>query len=129
MNAPLKINAAPVRKSILVNAPQARAFQVFTTHFASWWPKSHHIGAAEMAEAVIEPHLGGRWYEKSVDGSECQWGEVLAWEPPSRVVLSWRINGQFKLDMSLDSSVEVRFIAQDRNTTLVELEHRVCAVD
>jgi uncharacterized protein YndB with AHSA1/START domain len=129
MNAPSKIAAAPVRKSIVVKAPQARAFEVFTARFASWWPKSHHIGSAEMAEAIIEPRMGGRWYERGVDGSECDWGEVLAWEPPSRVVLSWRINAQFKLDASLDSAVEVRFIAENAATTRVELEHRITAVD
>jgi len=88
MNAPLKITPAPVRKTIVVKAPQARAFEVFTTRFGSWWPKSHHIGSAEMAEAIVEPRMGGRWYEKGVDGSECEWGKVLAWEPPFRVVLS-----------------------------------------
>ncbi|HEY1962576.1 MAG TPA: SRPBCC family protein [Rhizomicrobium sp.] len=129
MNASSKIAAAPVRKSIVVKAPQARAFEVFTARFASWWPKSHHIGSAEMAEAIIEPRMGGRWYERGVDGSECDWGEVLAWEPPSRVVLSWRINAQFKLDASLDSAVEVRFIAENAATTRVELEHRITAVD
>jgi uncharacterized protein YndB with AHSA1/START domain len=129
MNAAVKIAPARVRKSIVVKAPQARAFDVFTARFGSWWPKSHHIGPAEMAEAVIEPRMGGRWYEKGVDGSECDWGRVLAWEPPSRIVLSWRINGQFKLDEGVDSAVEVRFIAEDANTTRVELEHRMTAVD
>jgi uncharacterized protein YndB with AHSA1/START domain len=129
MNAPVKITPAPVRKTIVVKAPQSRAFEVFTARFGHWWPKSHRIGSAEMAEAVIEPHIGGRWYERGVDGSECEWGEVLAWEPPSRVVLSWRINSQFKLDDNMDSAVEVRFIAQDANTTRVELEHRITAMD
>ena len=128
MNAP-KITPAPVRKTIVVQAPQARAFEVFTTRFGSWWPKSHHIGAAEMAEAIIEPRRGGRWYEKGVDGSECDWGEVLAWEPPSRVVLSWHLNGQFKIDENVDSEVEVRFVGEDANTTRVELEHRITAAD
>ena len=129
MNAPLKITVAPVRKSIVVKAPQARAFEVFTTRFGSWWPKSHHIGAAEMANAIIEPRLGGRWYEKGVDGSECKWGNVLAWEPPSRVVLSWHVNSQFKIDENVQSEVDVRFTAEDANTTRVELEHRITAAD
>ena len=129
MNAPLKITVAPVRKTIVVRAPQARAFEVFTARFGSWWPKSHHIGAAEMANAIIEPRLGGRWYEKGVDGSECKWGNVLAWEPPSRVVLSWHVNSQFKIDDNVQSEVDVRFIAEDANTTRVELEHRITAAD
>jgi uncharacterized protein YndB with AHSA1/START domain len=129
MNAPLKITAAPVRKTIVVKAPQARAFEVFTTRFGSWWPKSHHIGSAEMAEAIIEPRVGGRWYEKGVDGSECHWGEVLAWEPPSRVVLSWHVNSQFKIDENVQSEVDVSFIPEDASTTRVELEHRITAAD
>jgi uncharacterized protein YndB with AHSA1/START domain len=129
MNAPMKITPAPVRKSLVVKAPQARAFEAFTARFGSWWPKSHHIGSAEMAEAVIEPRKGGRWYEKGIDGSECDWGNVLMWEPPSRVVLSWRLNGQFRIDADVESEVEVRFVAEDANTTRVELEHRIAAAD
>jgi uncharacterized protein YndB with AHSA1/START domain len=129
MNAPLKIAAAPVRKSIVVKAPQAHAFEVFTLRFASWWPKSHHIASAEMADAIIEPRIGGRWYEKGLDGSECDWGRVLAWEPPSRVVLSWHLNGQFKIDQNMQSEVDVRFFAEDESTTRVELEHRITATD
>ncbi|MDE2183876.1 MAG: SRPBCC family protein [Alphaproteobacteria bacterium] len=120
---------APVRKSIRVKAPRAKAFDVFTARFDTWWPRGHHIGAAEMQEAVIEPRQGGRWYEKGIDGSICQWGEVLVWQPPSRVVLSWRLNSQFKLDEEVNSEVEVRFIADGPDATLVELEHRITAVD
>lgn len=129
MNAPLKITAAPVRKSIVVKAPQAHAFEVFTARFGTWWPKSHHIAAAEMADVIVEPRQGGRWYEKGVDGSECDWGTVLAWEPPQRLVLSWHLNGNFQRDENVESAVEVRFIPDGEDTTRVELEHRVTAVD
>lgn len=129
MATPVKITPAPVRKTITVNVPQARAFEVFTARFGSWWPKSHHIAKAEMANAVIEPRQGGRWYEKCVDGSECDWGTVLAWEPPARVVLSWHLNSKFEVDETLDSQVDVQFIAQGANETRVELEHRITAVD
>jgi len=129
MNAPLKITPAPVRKSIVVQAAQKRAFEVFTARFGSWWPKSHHIGSSEMEEAIIEPRRGGRWYEKGVDGSECQWGEVLVWEPPSRVTLSWRLNSKFQIDEGVESTVDVRFIAESANITRVELVHAICAAD
>jgi uncharacterized protein YndB with AHSA1/START domain len=125
----MKITPAPVHKTITVNAPQARAFEVFTARFGAWWPKTHHIATAEMADAIIEPRQGGRWYEKGVDGSECDWGKVLAWQPPSRVVLSWHLNSKFELDENLDSEVEVRFTALRPNETRVELEHRITAVD
>jgi uncharacterized protein YndB with AHSA1/START domain len=123
------IRVAPVKKSVRVRASQARAFEVFTARFDSWWPKSHHIGKAEMKEAVIEPRAGGRWYEKGVDDSECNWGTVLAWEPPSRVVLSWHINGKFQPDEGVQSEVEIRFIPESANATRVELEHRIAAAD
>jgi len=77
-----------------------------------------------MKDAVIEPRAGGRWYEKGEDGSECEWGKVLVWEPPVRVVLGWQLNPQFKFDPGVVTEVEVRFIAEAPGVTLVELEHR-----
>jgi len=112
-----------------VQVSQSRAFEVFTARFGAWWPKSHHIAAAEMKDAIIEPRKDGRWYEKGVDGSECVWGQVLVWEPPARIVLSWRLNSKFQLDDEMESEVEVRFIPDDDGTTRVELEHRITAVD
>jgi uncharacterized protein YndB with AHSA1/START domain len=129
MAAPLKITPAPVRKSIVVKAPQVRAFEVFTARFGAWWPKSHHIARADMADGIVEPRAGGRWYEKGVDGSECDWGKVLVWEPPSRLVLSWHLNSKFQIDESVESEVDIRFIAGGNDTTHVELEHRVTAAD
>ena len=123
------IRVAPVRKSMRVNASQARAFEVFASRLDAWWPKSHHIGKAEMKEAVLEPRAGGRWYEKGVDGSECTWGSVLVWDPPSRLVLSWKINAKFEFDESVASEVDVRFVAESANVTRVELEHRIEALD
>ena len=123
------IRVAPVRKSITVNAPQAHAFDVFAKRFDAWWPRDHHIGKAAMTNAVIEPRAGGRWYEKGQDGSECDWGRVLAWEPPHRLVLSWRINGKFQVDDTVESEVEVRFFAESERKTRVELEHRIGAAD
>ena len=115
-----------VRKSITVNAPQERAFRVFTEQYNSWWPRSHHIGAAELAQAIIEPKAGGRYYEIGVDGSECDWGSVLAYDPYERVVLSWQLQGDWSYDPdpARGSEVEVRFIAESPDRTRVELEHR-----
>ena len=120
------IPAITVRKSVTVNATREHAFQVFTTGFDSWWPRAHHIGKAEMLAAIIEPKTGGRWYEKGVDGSECDWGKVLAWDAPNRVVLSWHLDGnwQFDPDPAHASEVEVKFVAESPSRTRVELEHR-----
>jgi uncharacterized protein YndB with AHSA1/START domain len=126
MNQPLHrtISVAPVRKTIRVNADVARAFEVFTASFTRWWPRSHHIAKVAMKDAVIEPRVGGRWYEIGEDGSECEWGRVLAWEPPSRVLLAWQITRQFEYDPGCMSEVEVRFISESAGITRVELEHR-----
>jgi uncharacterized protein YndB with AHSA1/START domain len=118
-----------VKKSIRVNAAPQRAFEVFANRFDSWWPKDHHIGKSNMKQAVIEPHAGGRWYEKGEDGLECDWGRVLVWDPPSRLVLSWGINSKFVVDETVESEVEVRFIADGIGATRVELEHRILAAD
>jgi uncharacterized protein YndB with AHSA1/START domain len=118
-------NLPVVRKSLRVNVPQAHAFAVFTQQFGSWWPLStHHIGAAPAQTAIIEPRVGGRWFERSSDGIECDWGQVLVWEAPHRIVLSWDIGAQWKYDPKLGTEVEIRFISEDANTTRVELEHR-----
>jgi uncharacterized protein YndB with AHSA1/START domain len=123
MTSPTDITETTVRKSITVNAPIARAFDVFTTRFDTWWPRSHHIGAIEMAEAVLDPRAGGRWYERGVDGSECEWGEVLAFDPPTHVALSWRIDATFKSDPGHASRVDVWFTEESAGVTRVELAH------
>jgi uncharacterized protein YndB with AHSA1/START domain len=115
-----------VRTSIIVEAPIERAFSVFTEGMASWWPEDHHILEADLAEMVFEPRAGGHIYDRGVDGSECRWARVLAYEPPSRLVFSWNVNLQWKLesDPAWTSEVEVRFIAQGAERTRVELDHR-----
>jgi hypothetical protein len=77
-----------------------------------------------MKDAIIEPRVGGRWYERGEDGSECEWGKVLIWEPPARVVLGWQINNNFKYDPTIMSEVDVRFIEESAGVTVIELEHR-----
>jgi uncharacterized protein YndB with AHSA1/START domain len=115
-----------VRTSIVVETPIERAFSVFTEGMASWWPEDHHILEADLAEMVFEPRVGGHIYDRGVDGSECRWARVLAYEPPSRLVFSWNVNLQWRLetDPAKASEVEVRFVAEDADRTRVELEHR-----
>ena len=115
-----------VVKTVTVKASQQHAFKVFTAGFTTWWPSSHHIGKADMAEAIMEQREGGRWYERGVDGSECDWGTVLAYDPPNRVVVSWHLDGAwaYNPDPAKASEVEVRFIAEGPDVTRVELEHR-----
>ena len=115
---------AIVRHSITVGASQETAFATFTSGHDRWWPRDFHIGGSELDEAVLEPREGGRWYERGVDGSECEWGRVLVWEPPSRVVLAWQVTGEWAYDGDLLTEVEVRFVPEGPDRTRVELEHR-----
>jgi uncharacterized protein YndB with AHSA1/START domain len=119
------IKPAPIRKSLAVRASQEKAFKVFTDGFHRWWPKTHTIGEAPLERAVLEPGVGGRWYGLSEAGVEDPWGEVLVWEPPSRLVLAWRINGEWKCDPAVHTEVEVRFTAEAEGLTRVEFEHRM----
>jgi uncharacterized protein YndB with AHSA1/START domain len=112
-----------VRRSIVVPAPPARAFEVFTSGMTSWWPAAHHIGSAPIEEIVIEPFEGGRWYTRHADGSETSTGFVVAWEPPARLVITWQISADWKYDASLITTVEVLFVAEGAGTR-VSLEHR-----
>lgn len=119
------IKPAPVRRSIEVKAPQAKAFDVFARKTSAWWPKSHHIGKAALVEAVIEPRVDGRWYERGEDGSECDWGRVLAWNPPHGLTLAWQLTAEFKFDPTLITEVEIKFVPLADGGTRVELEHRL----
>jgi uncharacterized protein YndB with AHSA1/START domain len=115
-----------VRTSILVDAPAERAFHVFTQEMPSWWHPDHHILEGELAEMVFEPRVGGHIYDRGVDGNECRWATVLAYEPPHRVVFSWNITTDWKLETNPErtSEVEVRFTPEGEERTRVELEHR-----
>ncbi|HWZ89662.1 MAG TPA: SRPBCC family protein [Polyangiaceae bacterium] len=114
----------PIRKQIIVNASQERAFRVFTAGIDRWWPREHHIGKSPLKRAVLEQQAGGRWYSVSEDGSECEVGKVLSWEPPVRLLLAWQLTADWQFDPAFVTEVEVTFTAQGPNQTRVELEHR-----
>ncbi len=115
-----------VRSSVVVSAPQADAFSVFTEGIGSWWPPEHHILQGELAEMVFEPHVGGAVYDRATDGTECRWGRVLAYDPPHRFVITWNINLQWQLesDPAKVSEIEVTFSPESDTSTRVELTHR-----
>jgi uncharacterized protein YndB with AHSA1/START domain len=114
-----------VRKNVFVAVPEERAFDFFTKDFASWWPlESHHIGKVDAKTAVMELRAGGRWYEKGVDGSECEWGYVKDFDRPRRLVIVWQLSHDFKLDKTIYTEVEVTFTPENGGTR-VELEHRM----
>jgi DNA-binding transcriptional ArsR family regulator/uncharacterized protein YndB with AHSA1/START domain len=115
-----------VRTQIVVAAPVERAFRVFTEQFDSIKPREHNMLAVDIAETVFEPRVGGHVYDRGVDGSECRWARVLAYEPPHRVVISWDISPRWQVEADPEkaSEVEIRFISEALDRTRVELEHR-----
>jgi uncharacterized protein YndB with AHSA1/START domain len=119
-----QMTAHAVRRSVTIQGSPDHAFAVFTDGLSTWWPlQTHTIGAQPAAAAIIEPRAGGRWFERAADGSETDWGRVLAWEPPHRLVLSWEITPDWQHDTAIDTEIEVTFVA-DGDRTRVELEHR-----
>jgi uncharacterized protein YndB with AHSA1/START domain len=115
-----------VSTAVEVDAPIARAFDVFTAQIGSWWDKDHHILEAPLAEMVFEPFVGGNIVDRGTDGSECRWSRVLAFEPPTRVCFSWDINLQWQLeaDPAKTSEVEIVLTELSATRTHVRLTHR-----
>jgi uncharacterized protein YndB with AHSA1/START domain len=115
-----------VTTSVEVDAPVARAFHVFTAEIGTWWDDDKHLLAAPLAEMVFEPFVGGHIIDRGVDGSECRWARVLAYEPPHRVCFSWDISTRWELepDPARTSEVEITFTALSPERTAVVLTHR-----
>lgn len=114
-----------VKKSVTVKCSREHAFEIFTKRCDLWWPKTHKIGKADFKTAVVEEKNGGRWYEVGVDGSTCEWGKVLAYEPPGRVVLAWHTQPSWQHDPDPNhaSRVEVTFTDLGNGQTRVDLVH------
>jgi uncharacterized protein YndB with AHSA1/START domain len=120
----LEIRPAPINRSVVVKADVARSFAAFTDRMGRWWPRTHSIGSTPLADVIVEPRVGGRWYERSTDGAECEWGKVLAWDPPGRLILAWQLDANWKYDPALVLEVEITFTALEGGMTRVDLEHR-----
>jgi len=118
--------AAIVKKTLLLNCSQEKAFRVFTEQMGQWWPAAHHIGKLPFQEVVIEPRSEGGWYELDANKGKCPWGRVLVWEPPRRLLLAWHLNAKFEFHPDPDraSELELRFVATGQHQTRVEFEHR-----
>jgi uncharacterized protein YndB with AHSA1/START domain len=126
MSTHTQTTSTSVHSSIVVHAPIERAFSAFVEDFDRIKPREHNMLPVEIAESVLEPHVGGRLLDRGVDGRECRWGRVLAYEPPNRIVFSWDISPSWQIEGDTDraSEVEVRFSAETPERTRVELEHR-----
>ena len=120
----LKIKPATIRKTLIVQASPAKAFDVFTDGFGQWWPRTHYIGDSPLTDAVIEPRAGGRWYGIHEDGIERPWGQVKVWDPPGRLVLDWQISHEWGYRSDLHTDVDVIFTAVGEAETRIDFEHR-----
>jgi uncharacterized protein YndB with AHSA1/START domain len=107
-----------IRKSVIVPLPVEKAFRLFTDGANSWWPLATHSIGREAVEDVVFDADDKRVYERLADGTEHEWADITAWEPPGRFMLNWRVNPD-----KIGTEVEVRFSA-DGDETRVDLEHR-----
>ena len=117
------MSIAPIVRTVTVKAPPAKAFDLFTAHISAWWPNGKTPGKNPHRAIIVEPRVDGRWFERDAEGNETQWGDVLAWQPPSRLLLAWRLNTEWRYDANLLTEVELTF-APAEGGTLVTLEHR-----
>ena len=118
------MSIAPIVRTVQVKAPPARAFELFATRMEDWWPKGRTVGKNPHVAIVVEPRADGRWFERDAEGQEAQWGKVLAWEPPSRLLLAWQLTSSFAYDPALVTEVELTFAPAAGGGTMVTLEHR-----
>jgi uncharacterized protein YndB with AHSA1/START domain len=118
------VSIAPIVRSVVVQVPPTRAFELFTTRIQDWWPRHITIGSQPPVAVVLEPRVEGRWFERDAQGQETQWGKVLAWEPPDRFLLTWQIGTDWKYHADLITELELSFKPHSPSGTLVTLEHR-----
>ena len=117
------MSIAPVHVEVEISQPPAEAFALFTRRIGEWWV-GKGIGALPRASITIEPHVGGRWFETDEQGHETLWGKVLAWEPPSHLVLSWELNSRFEPDPAIQTEIALGFVPVAGGGTRISLEHR-----
>lgn len=117
-----RIVPAPIRKTLHVRASRQKAFDTFVA-MGGWWLKSHTLQPTGQRDVVIEPRSGGRWYDVGQDGTEMEWGRVIEWDAPERLVLAWQLDADWTYDPNFETVVEVRFTPEG-DQTLVEFEHR-----
>ncbi len=113
-----------IRLSADLTVDRRKAFEIFVGQIGDWWPREHSVSALPMRTVVIEPRVGGRWYEESEGGAQGLWGKVLAFEPGERILLAWQLDGTYAYDPEFITEVEVRFTTTGASTCKVDFEHR-----
>jgi uncharacterized protein YndB with AHSA1/START domain len=108
----------PIRQATTVRSDRAHTFDVFVATIGQWWPlQPYSAGKERVREVHVEPRLSGRVFERWDDGTECDWGRLLAWEPPARLVMSWNMT-------PAPTEVELTFTELGPSLTRVAVEHR-----
>ena len=108
-----------VAKSVTVRRGAHVAFRIWTEQIAAWWPHGHSISGAPDTQVFFEWQVGGRLYECTPSGIEHDWGEIIVWDPPHRLVHTWYLGSSH----DVPTRVDVRFVALDKDTTRVEIAH------
>ena len=116
-----------VERTFTVPVTPERAFSVFTSEMAAWWPREYTWAKDALETIGIEPEEGGRCFERGPHGFACDWGRVTEWDPPRRLAFLWQISPTRAPEPNPEraSEVEVRFEADGTEATRVTLEHRV----
>jgi uncharacterized protein YndB with AHSA1/START domain len=109
----------PLELEFTVGCRPERAFEVWAERTSMWWPHGHSFSGEPGLTVTFEPRVGGRIYERTPDGDEHDWGEVLVWEPPHRLAYLWHL----RFDRADATEVEVSFAAEGSGTA-VSIVHR-----
>jgi uncharacterized protein YndB with AHSA1/START domain len=109
-----------VYKTILVRCPIEMAFRVWTEQIDRWWPKSHSRSGDPGILVFLERQVGGRLYERTLDGVEYTWGRVLIWNPPRHLAYSWYLGSS----VEQPTRVDVQFSSTAEGFTRLDITHR-----
>jgi uncharacterized protein YndB with AHSA1/START domain len=114
------VTAEPLRVSFAVRCGPEHAWATWTRRTALWWPRSHTVSGERDLDIVFEPRPGGRIFERTPAGDEADWGEIVAWEPPWRLVYRWHL----RQDVADATEVEIAFSPVAGGSTHVDIQHR-----
>lgn len=115
-----------IQRTMTVPLSVERAYTLFTEELASWWPTEYTWAQDVLETIAIEPGENGRCFERGPHNFECDWGRVLIWEPPNRLMFTWQISPRREPEPNpaKASKVEVRFEVEASASTHVQFEHR-----
>jgi hypothetical protein len=108
----------PLQIAFEVDCSPDHAFETWTRKATSWWPPEHTVSHERGARIVFEPRAGGRIFERTAEGKEIEWGQIVEWDPPRRLRYLWHI--ATKPENATDVSIQFRKAPRG---TRVEIEH------